>query len=95
VKDVVTRSISGHLTQSMQEHYSTVASAEQREAMGKVIKLAGFGGDRPASGDRSGDREEEMKKAGYSSSSNPAWFRLLTLWGVQDSDLRLPPCEAL
>ena len=54
----------GHLTQSMQEHYSTVALVEQREAMGKVIKLAGFGGDRRASGDRGGDREEEMKKAG-------------------------------
>jgi hypothetical protein len=30
VQDLVTRSISGHLTARMQEHYSTVGSEEQR-----------------------------------------------------------------
>ena len=54
-----------HLTESMQEHYSTVALDEQREAMGKVIRMTRFdGGDRMGSGDRTGDRAVEMKKAG-------------------------------
>ena len=39
VNDLVTRSISGHLTEQMQRHYSTVNSNEQREAMGKVLSL--------------------------------------------------------
>jgi hypothetical protein len=39
VNDLVTRSISGHLTESMQHHYSTVNSNEQREALAKVIRL--------------------------------------------------------
>ena len=39
VNDLVTRSISGHLTESMQHHYSTVNGNEQREALAKVIQL--------------------------------------------------------
>lgn len=42
VRDVVTRSISGHLTEEMQRHYSTVAPDEQRESLAKVVSLAGF-----------------------------------------------------
>ena len=38
--DVVTRSISGHATESMQRRYSTVATEEQREAMGNVVDIA-------------------------------------------------------
>ena len=41
VKDVVTRSISGHLTTGMQEHYSSPAEAEQRAGLAKVVDLAG------------------------------------------------------
>lgn len=41
MKDVVTRSISGHLTVGMQEHYSTPAETEQRSGLAKVIDLAG------------------------------------------------------
>jgi hypothetical protein len=47
----VTRSISGHLTEQMQHHYSTVNGAEQREALAKVIRLA----DHPRSGEGSGE----------------------------------------
>jgi integrase len=36
---IVTRSISGHATSRMHEHYSTVAPVEQRESIGKVIDL--------------------------------------------------------
>lgn len=41
VKDLVTRSISGHATEKMQDHYSTVRGEEQREAIGRVIALFG------------------------------------------------------
>ena len=40
VSDLVTRSISGHLTEQMQRHYSTVNGSEQRTALAKVIALA-------------------------------------------------------
>jgi len=41
VESLVTRSISGHLTTTMQDHYSTVQPTEQRAAIAKVIDLAG------------------------------------------------------
>ena len=41
VKDLVTRAISGHATETMQHHYSTVAAAEKQQAIAKVIDLAG------------------------------------------------------
>jgi integrase len=37
VEGLVTKSISGHLTDKMHEHYSTVAPIEQRESLAKVI----------------------------------------------------------
>jgi integrase len=40
VNDVVTRSISGHLTSRMQDHYSTPAVEEKREGIARVIELA-------------------------------------------------------
>jgi hypothetical protein len=40
VADLVTRSISGHHTERMQHHYSTVSAAEQRESIARVIDLA-------------------------------------------------------
>jgi integrase len=42
VKDIVTRRISGHATETMQHHYSTVAQDEMREAISKVTALAGY-----------------------------------------------------
>jgi hypothetical protein len=39
VDALVTRSISGHLTERMQHHYSTVNSDEQRQGIAKVIEL--------------------------------------------------------
>jgi len=42
IKDLVTRSISGHATETMQHHYSTVNAAEQRAAMDKVVNLATY-----------------------------------------------------
>jgi len=42
VKDVVTRAVSGHATEAMQRHYSTVSAAEMRNSLAKVIDLAGI-----------------------------------------------------
>jgi hypothetical protein len=39
VESIVTRSISGHLTERMQDHYSTVNPEEPRESIAKVIDL--------------------------------------------------------
>ena len=51
VKDIVTRAISGHATETMQHHYSTVAADEKKPAIAKVIELAGvaqgLGRERP------------------------------------------------
>jgi hypothetical protein len=41
VKDIVARAISGHATETMQHHYSTVAADEKKLAIAKVIELAG------------------------------------------------------
>jgi integrase len=40
VKDIVTRAISGHATEQMQQHYSTVNQKEVEESIGKVILLS-------------------------------------------------------
>lgn len=40
LKDVVTRSISGHATPEMQRHYSTVSGDEMRAGLAKVIDIA-------------------------------------------------------
>ncbi len=39
VQDIVTRSISGHATERMQHHYSTVRGHEQHEGLSKVVDL--------------------------------------------------------
>src|ERR1700722_3549252 len=46
VEAIVTKSISGHQTDRMREHYSTVTPDEQRESIGNVIRLV----RRPPSG---------------------------------------------
>lgn len=50
VEKLVTRSISGHLTEQMQDHYSTVAPEEQRRSIAKVIRL--FEGGAPGGAPR-------------------------------------------
>lgn len=42
VRDVVTRAVSGHATETMQRHYSTVNADEMREGLARVVSLAGF-----------------------------------------------------
>jgi len=41
MKDLVTRAISGHATEQVQQHYSTVAQTELRQGIAKIISLAG------------------------------------------------------
>ena len=42
MRDLVTRSISGHATEEMQRHYSTVGETEQRDGLARVVSLAAF-----------------------------------------------------
>jgi hypothetical protein len=41
VEAIVTRSISGHQTDRMREHYSTGTPEEQRRSIGNVVQLFG------------------------------------------------------
>ncbi len=58
--DVITRSISGHADEKMQEWYSTVNGPEQRAGISKVIAL--FGGDH--GGDHRGAGGDHKRNAG-------------------------------
>lgn len=42
IHDLVVRAISGHTTRQMQDHYSSVAPAEVRDGLARVLSLAGF-----------------------------------------------------
>ena len=60
VEAIVTKSISGHLTDRMREHYSTVTPDEQRASIGNVVQLFG---PRPAcqqSGEESGEGPRQV-----------------------------------
>ena len=46
INDVVARSISGHRTPKMQQHYSTAEATEQRSAVAKVINIVAARTDR-------------------------------------------------
>jgi integrase len=68
VKDIVTRAISGHATETMQHHYSTVAAEEKKLAIAKVIELSGVrgalaGGHSGRGGMHGGMHDPENKKA--------------------------------
>jgi hypothetical protein len=45
IPDIVTRSISGHATEAMQEHYSTVSTAEKAAAIEHMGTSVGVGPD--------------------------------------------------
>jgi hypothetical protein len=63
VSDLVTRSISGHATESMQRHYSTVALDEQRRGLSNVIQLLSPTASSPAVGREVGRIGEEDRAA--------------------------------
>lgn len=58
VNDLVTCSVSGHLTEEMQRHYSSVRSEEQEAGLAKVVDLMMV--KARVSGDRRGDRPQEV-----------------------------------
>ena len=60
---VVTKAITGHLTDQMHEHYSTVGIGEQRAAMQKVVALLG-GGPPVEGGGSSGGPAAEGRRSG-------------------------------
>ena len=39
VEAIITKSISGHKTERMREHYSSVQPSEQRESIGRLLRL--------------------------------------------------------
>lgn len=59
VSDLVTRSISGHATETMQRHYSTVSAQEQQNGLANVIRLIDF--QSPLEG---GEESGEVRSAG-------------------------------
>jgi integrase len=60
--DIVTRSITGHVTPAMTEHYSHVGRAEKLAAAGSVVRLV-FGGGSGEGGGSSGGSAEDSKSA--------------------------------
>jgi integrase len=59
IDPVTSKSLTGHVTEKMREHYSSVDLEEKRTAVGKVVRLVVNRGG----GDRSGDQESGSKKA--------------------------------
>jgi integrase len=67
VEAIVTRSISGHATERMQEHYSTVHGGEQRAALARVIRLVDHRSAHPngvRSGEHGGEHAPEVGSIG-------------------------------
>lgn len=68
VTDVVTRAVSGHVTEAMQRHYSTVNAEEMRQSLARVVSLARFQEAHRTSStevkDPAGMHAPEDKKAG-------------------------------
>lgn len=68
VNDLVTRAVSGHATEAMQYHYSSVSQSEVKEGLAKVISLVGFRRDLRTSNEApSGASTPETTKAGSGS----------------------------
>lgn len=55
VRDIVTRAVSGHATEEMQRHYSTVHQNEIRDGIARIVNLGEF---RKAMASDAGPREE-------------------------------------
>jgi hypothetical protein len=71
IRDVVTRSISGHATEEMQRRYSTVSPDEQQKSLARVLRLIDFrsakrraarGGEESGEGQRAGGEDQEKSR---------------------------------
>jgi hypothetical protein len=94
ISDTVTRAVSGHATEAMQLHYSTVSEAEVHAGIAKIIDLAGVralrtGGDRRKSGDPGGDRCRKEKRQARNLASSGAGNEI----NSGASRLRSPSCS--
>ncbi len=56
----VQRSITGHMTTDMSEHYSHVSISERQKAVDRALRIV----TSAKAGDRAGDQTKENKKAG-------------------------------
>ncbi len=98
VDALVTRSISGHLTEKMQQHYSTVNSDEQRQGIAKVIELTKARAKRQAeasdAGDASGGAPVVLRGPQVVLFEAPRLTKgLVFLSGRRDSNPRRPPWQ--
>ena len=98
VKDIVTRAISGHATETMQHHYSTVAAEEKKLAIAKVIELAGvrkaLPEGPPAPGDMHGGMHDpEGKKKPLGTERRRPCFLGVSSQAREVSNLRPLPCQ--
>jgi hypothetical protein len=81
VRDVVTRSISGHATEEMQRRYSTVSATEQQQSLARVLRLMDF---RRAS--RTGARGGEEAPSGEDNGAHKGpWARRRAAQGGEES----------
>lgn len=71
VKDIVTRSISGHSTEEMQHHYSTVGAKEQRDGLAQIVTLAGVREVHTAGARRPPAGEERTAGGGHGGGHGP------------------------
>jgi hypothetical protein len=71
IRDVVSRSISGHATEEMQRRYSTVSPVEQQKSLARVLRLMDFrnakrrparGGEESGEGGRAGGEDQEKSR---------------------------------
>jgi len=69
IRDVVTRSISGHATEEMQRRYSTVSPSEQQKSLARVLRLMDFratkrgpGGEGGGEGRRASGEDQEKHR---------------------------------
>ena len=74
VEAIITKSISGHLTEQMREHYSTVSPVEQRESIGRLLRLVRGGAGEvavpsPAPADRGTPRGTQAPRRGTHSTA--------------------------
>jgi hypothetical protein len=84
VANVVVRSISGHLTEQMQQRYSTARGHEQQAAIARIIQLTGVqqrvGDSNRSQMDSKVDRHRWTAQGNrLTGSHEPAYFPLLFL----------------
>ena len=68
VRDIVTRAVSGHATEEMQRHYSTVHQHEIRDGIARIVSLGEF---RQAMNADANPREEAGQGGAHGGAHDP------------------------